>query len=213
MDANTGGKTRAESPCAAKIADHPRIPMRAIAHCHQKTIISTAARFLLNSQRLRIADDCRMGGLVIQSLTISKSLMVLCAVAASVLVSSCATPEATDVAGRWRPVNRFAEVPQAIPLQQAYIYQASPADGTLKTMLSRWAKDARLTLAYLHPNDYTLHAPVAQIRTGSLEDAASTLSAAYADQGVRVVIERPRIIVSQAAVPASDVAPTARLGE
>ena len=101
----------------------------------------------------------------------------------------------------------------AIPLQQAYIYQASPADSTLKTMLGRWARDARLTLSYLHPNDYTLHSPVAQIRTGSLEDAASALSAAYAEQGVRVVVERPRIIVSQSLPPPADAAPSAPTGD
>ncbi len=140
-------------------------------------------------------------------------MIVLCVVMVSLAVAGCATPQAADINGRWRPVNRFAEAPQAIPLQQAYVYQASPADGTLRTMLVRWAKDARLTLAYLHPNDYTLHAPVAQIRTSSLEDAAASLSAAYADQGVQVVVERPRIIVSQASRPSADVAPAAALGD
>lgn len=129
------------------------------------------------------------------------------------VLAGCATPDAASVGGRWRPVNRFAEAPQAIPLQQAYIYQASPADGTLKSMLGRWAKDARLTLAYLHPNDYTLHAPIAQIRTNSLEDAATALSAAYAEHGVRVIVERPRIIVSQASPSSSDAAPSAALGD
>lgn len=142
-----------------------------------------------------------------------RKMMLLWFVAVPLAVAGCATPKAADINGRWRPVNRFAEAPQAIPLQHAYIYQASPADGTLKTMLDRWARDARLTLAYLHPNDYTLHAPVAQIRTSSLEDAASLLSAAYAGQGVRVVVERPRIIVSQASAPAADVAPAAALAE
>lgn len=137
------------------------------------------------------------------------SLMVMMPLA----VAGCAAPRAADVGGRWRPVNRFAEAPQAIPLQQGYVYQASPVDGTLKNMLGRWAKDARLSLAYLHPNDYTLHAPVAQISTGSLEDAAAQLSAAYASQGVQVVVERPRIIVSQASHADTDSAPAAAMGE
>lgn len=149
---------------------------------------------------------------MIRSVVLRKA-MVSCVVMVPVVVAGCATPQAADINGRWRPVNRFAEAPQAIPLQQTYIYQASPADGTLKTMLMRWAKDGRLTLAYLHPNDYTLHAPVAQIRTSSLDDAASSLSAAYADQGVQVVIERPRIIVSQASLPSADVRPTTALGD
>jgi hypothetical protein len=152
------------------------------------------------------------GGFVIRNVVLRK-MMVSCVVMVPMVVAGCATPQAAGIGGRWKPVNRFAEAPQAIPLQQAYIYQASPADGTLRTMLGRWAKDARLTLVYLHSNDYTLHAPVAQIRTSSLEDAASSLSAAYAEQGVQVVVERPRIIVSQASPPAADVAPAAALGD
>ncbi|MBD9479307.1 TcpQ domain-containing protein [Pseudoxanthomonas sp. PXM02] len=140
-------------------------------------------------------------------------MLVSCVVMVPMVVAGCATPKAADINGRWRPINRFAEAPQAIPLQQAYIYQATPADGTLRTMLIRWAKDARLTLVYLHPNDYTLHAPVAQIRTSSLEDAASSLSSAYATQGVQVVIDRPRIVVSQASPSSADAAPTAAMGE
>ena len=116
---------------------------------------------------------------------------------AAALLSACATPEAADIGGRWRAVNRFADAPQAIPLQQAYVFQASPADGTLKTMLSRWARDARMTLSYQHPNDYTLHSPVGGIRTTSLEQAASALSSAYAVHGVHVLVDRTQIIVSQ----------------
>lgn len=113
------------------------------------------------------------------------------------LLCGCATPQAADIGGRWRPLNRFADAPQAIPLQQAYVYQASPADGTLKTMLARWARDARLTLAYQHPNDYTLHGPVGNIRTTSLEQAAAALSSAYAGHGVYVLVDRAQIVVSQ----------------
>lgn len=137
-----------------------------------------------------------------------RKAVVLLSLVVPLLLAACATPEAPDVRGRWRPVNRFAEAPQAIPLQQAYVYQASPVDGTLKTMLGRWAKDSHLNLSYLHPNDYTLHAPVAQIRTSSLEEAAAALSSAYAAQGVRIAVERPRIVVSQA-LPEDATAATA----
>lgn len=120
----------------------------------------------------------------------------------AILLMGCATPDAAGIRGRWEPVNRFAEVPHAIPLQQSYVFQASPADGTLKRMLERWAKDAQLELAYLHPNDYTLHTPVAQIRSYSAEQAAAALSSAYASQGVRVELERGRLVVSQLAAGA-----------
>lgn len=126
---------------------------------------------------------------------------------AMLALCGCATPSAADIEGRWRPLNRFADVPQAIPLQEAYVYQASPADGTLKAMLSRWARDARMTLSYEHPNDYTLHGPVGGIRTTNLEQAAATLSSAYADHGVAVRVERTQIVVSQRSVGDATAAP------
>ena len=181
-----------------------------------RTAASTQSSVPRRDPRWGAAGSCcrrlQGGGFVSRKLVVRASLVagLACVVAG---LAGCATPAPTDVGGRWRPVNRFPEAPQAIPLQQAYVYQASPADGTLKTMLGRWAKDARLTLAYLHPNDYTLHAPVAQIRTSSLEEAASALSAAYAEQGVRVMVERPRIVVSQSLPPSAGAAPTAALSD
>lgn len=133
----------------------------------------------------------REGTQVIRIITIRKFLL---AVAAMTLVG-CATPSAPDVRGRWKPLNQFAETPLAIPLQQGYVFQASPVDGTLKGMLSRWAKDSRLGLSYLHPNDYTLHAPVAHIRAHSIQSAAAELSSAYAAEGVNVSVEGAQIVV------------------
>lgn len=126
------------------------------------------------------------------------------------LLSGCATPSAPDFRGRWKPINQFAETPQAIPLHQAYVYQASPVDGTLKGMLGRWAKDSRLGLSYLHPNDYTLHAPVAQIRSYDIAAAAVLLTEAYAHERLRVSVEGGQIVVRQAssAVDAGSSAPS-----
>lgn len=122
-----------------------------------------------------------------------------CVVLAScAVICACATPDAPDVSGRWRPVNRFAEAPQAIPLQQAYVFQASPVDGTLKAMLARWARDGGVSLHYRHRNDYTLHAPVARIRTPHLQEAATALTLAYAGQGLRVVAGDSTLAVEDA---------------
>lgn len=118
------------------------------------------------------------------------------------IVAGCTTPEAPGVRGRWKPVNGFAETPEAIPLQPTYLFQASPADGTLKNMLSRWARDSKMSLSYLHANDYTLHEPVADIHTTDLREAASALSDAYASQGVAVTVESNQIVVRAAAAPA-----------
>lgn len=130
--------------------------------------------------------------------------MVFCF--AAVLLVGCATPSAPDPRGKWMPVNRFADAPQAIPLTQSYVYQASPADGTLKTMLARWARDSRMTLSYLHPNDYTLYRPVASVRTPSLAEAVAALTSAYASENVVVVVDRGQIVVSRASQAVGSVA-------
>ncbi len=117
------------------------------------------------------------------------------AAALSLGLSACATQPAPDVAGRWKPVNRYAQAPQEIPLQQNYVFFVSPLDGTLKNALARWAKDSKMTLSYLHASDFTLHTPVASIRTNSLQDALSQITAAYAPQQVQVVAEQNQIVV------------------
>jgi hypothetical protein len=120
---------------------------------------------------------------------------VLCAVA----LSSCATRPAPDFGGRWKTVNRFAEETQALPLQDTYLYYASPMDRTLKNMLERWADDSHMTLTYRHPMDYTLYSAVADIRTPSLQEAVSQLNAAYAAQQVSIGVSGNEIVVRIAA--------------
>ena len=115
--------------------------------------------------------------------------------ALTLILTACATQTAPAVAGRWKPVNRFADAPQEIPLQQSYVFFVSPLDGTLKNTLARWARDSKMTLAYLHSSDFTLHARVADIRTANLRDALDQLSAAYAPQKVQVVVEQNQIVV------------------
>lgn len=98
-------------------------------------------------------------------------------------------------------MNGFAKAPEAIPLQQSYLYRALPADATLKNMLSRWARDRKMSLSYLHSNDYTLYGPVADIQTPDISVAASALNHAYAAQGVVIVVENNQIVVRTAAAP------------
>jgi hypothetical protein len=112
-----------------------------------------------------------------------------------VVLSSCATRPAPDFGGRWKTVNRFSEETQAIPLQDAYLFYASPMDGTLKKMLERWSHDSDMTLTYRHPMDYTLYAAVADIRTPSLQEAVSQLNAAYASQQVSIGVSGSEIVV------------------
>lgn len=120
----------------------------------------------------------------------------------AILTVGCATRPAPEYGGRWRPVNRYAETPQEIPLHENYTFHPSPMDGTLKVMLERWARDSKMTISYGHSSDFTLHSAVAQIRTDDLGEAVSQLSAAYAAQGIVVTAEGNQIIVRGVA-PAS----------
>lgn len=110
-------------------------------------------------------------------------------------LAACGTSPAPAFKGRWQPVNHFPSTTQAIPLDQAYAFYASPMDGTLKQMLARWAKDSDMALSYQHTADFTLHAQVARIRTGNLAEALVLLKAAYAAQRLDITTERGQIIV------------------
>jgi len=111
------------------------------------------------------------------------------------LLMGCSS-HAPDVKGRWQPVNRFTESTEAIPLTPSHEFYATPVDGTLKNLLERWAKDSGRQLAYRYPNDFTLYAPVARIRTTDLARAAAELSAAYAGRGFEIAIDAKQIVVS-----------------
>ena len=125
----------------------------------------------------------------------SKSFRLFIALAVLALAAGCATRPAPDFGGRWKPVNRFSEETQAIPLQDTYLFYASPMDRTLKSMLERWAKDNEMTLTYRHPMDYTLYSAVAEIRTPSLQEAVSQLNTAYASQQVTIGVSGSEIVV------------------
>ena len=113
-------------------------------------------------------------------------------------LAGCATRPAPDFGGRWKPVNRYSEAPSEIPLHQSYVFYPSPMDGTLKTMLARWAQDTSMQLDYQHYSDFTLHRGVSAINSTSLPDAIGQLNSAYAAQGVVIAREGDRIVVRTA---------------
>lgn len=117
-------------------------------------------------------------------------------------LAGCSAPAPKDYGGSWAPVNRFQNAPTEIPLSPVYTFYASPMDATLQAMLKRWAADNGLQLAYQLGSDFTLHQPVAKVRTTDLQVAVSELSAIYAPQGVAVMTDGKRILVqSTSAVP------------
>lgn len=120
----------------------------------------------------------------------------------AIALTGCSAPAPKDYGGSWMPVNRFQSAPTEIPLSPAYTFYASPMDATLRTMLTRWAADNGLQLVYQIGSDFTLHQPVARVRTNDIHAAVSELSAIYAPQGIVVVAEGKRIVVQPAAIAA-----------
>lgn len=104
------------------------------------------------------------------------------------LLAGCATPSARNFHGPWKPVNRYAVSTTAIPLAKTYMFFATPMDGTLKTMLSRWSKDTGIKLSYDVDTDYTLPEAVAQIDTSDAYIAASQLNKIYAPQRIAIAV-------------------------
>lgn len=129
-----------------------------------------------------------------------------CAAAASLSVLltlvGCGAPAPKDYGGSWAAVNRFQNAPTEIPLSPAYIFYASPMDGTLRTMLTRWASDNGLQLSYQIGSDFTLHQPVAKVRTRDIQSAVDQLSAIYAPQGLSITTDSRQILVQAASVAA-----------
>lgn len=117
------------------------------------------------------------------------------ALGAVIVLSACGTTPAPEFNGKWRPVNRFAQETQAIPLHAAYTYYATPLDATLKGLLTRWSADTRTGLSYQVGSDYTLHAPVSHIRAGSPGDAVAELDRLYAAQGIEVGFDGRSFVV------------------
>lgn len=104
----------------------------------------------------------------------------------AMLLSACGTTPPPEPHGKWRPVNRFPAQTQAIPLSSSYTYYATPMDGTLKSLLTRWAQDSNVQLQYGVDMDFTLHAPVSQIRSTNMADALAQVAALYRAQGIEI---------------------------
>lgn len=114
-------------------------------------------------------------------------------------LAACAARPAPEIRGRWTPVNRYQAATQEIPLRAPYAFYPTPMDRTLKGMLERWTRDMRMTLAYEHGSDFTLHEPVADLRTDDLATAVARLNAVYAPQRVEIRIDGDRVVVRHAA--------------
>lgn len=125
---------------------------------------------------------------------------------ATLALAGCGTPPAKDFGGRWKPVNRFQDAPTEIPLAKNYAYYASPMDGTLKSMLTRWAKDSGVLLTYELPSDFTLYKAVSQVQTTDIQDAVTRLNTIYASQDVFITADNRQILVRSASAVHAETA-------
>jgi hypothetical protein len=125
---------------------------------------------------------------------------------ATLALAGCGTPPAKDFGGRWKPVNRFQDAPTEIPLAKTYTYYAAPMDGTLKNMLSRWAKDSGVELNYQLQSDFTLYKATTQVQTTDIQDAATRLNSIYASQDVFVSADGRQILVRPASAVHAEAA-------
>ncbi|WP_267224922.1 hypothetical protein [Dyella silvae] len=135
------------------------------------------------------------------SSTIGKTKMdflKLAVVALLLPITSGCGSTAKDYSGRWKPINRYQSAAAAIPLNPQYLYYATPMDGTLRTMLRRWAKDSGKQFAYHLQTDYTLSQPVAAIRTTDIQQALDQLNAIYGSYGIRLSAEGGQLIATTA---------------
>jgi len=112
-------------------------------------------------------------------------------------LAGCAS-HAPDFSGRWKPVNRLPSSTTSIPLHQDYVYQVSPMDGTLKSLLERWARDTGLSLDYRVDHDYTLVAALTGMNTTERTVALGQLGRVYEAHGVRITTEGQHLRVRSA---------------
>ena len=124
----------------------------------------------------------------------------------TLMLAGCGTPAAKDFGGRWKPVNRFQDAPTEIPLAKSYTYYAAPMDGTLKNMLTRWAKDSGVLLTYELPSDFTLYKAASQVQTTDVQDAVTQLNTIYASQDVFITADNRQILVRSASAVHAEAA-------
>lgn len=117
------------------------------------------------------------------------------------LLAGCAS-RPKDYWGKWYPVNRYQHTPTSIPLNADYMYYATPMDGTLRTMLRRWAKDSGMQLSYQLQSDYTLIQPASAIRTIDIHRALADLNSIYTSQGIQLYSLNNEIVAKAALDPA-----------
>lgn len=114
----------------------------------------------------------------------------------ALLVAGCnSTPPAVNFSGSWQPINVYSTETLEIPLIRQHYFEPLPIDGTLKNMLSRWAREAGYGINYTHTSDFTLPLLASKIKQPNVEAALVEINDIYAPQKIGAFIENNQIVV------------------
>ncbi|WP_156122156.1 hypothetical protein [Morococcus cerebrosus] len=81
--------------------------------------------------------------------------------------------------------SRFVE----IPLIKLHSYEVTQLDSTVKGLLERWGEEARMSVIYDHPIDFTLYKKVKSIHATELRVALNELTQLYSDKNMVFYIQ------------------------
>lgn len=117
-------------------------------------------------------------------------LLILMISAVGLTLPACGTHRAPSFHGaNWKPIHKYSDSVNKIPLRVTHVYAAQAADATLRTLLRRWASESGIQLIYSANHDFSLPKEVASIKTASLMRAVAQLGKVYRTHGVEVFLD------------------------
>lgn len=115
-------------------------------------------------------------------------LLFLCGV--SLMLPACGIRQAPSFPDKhWKPIHKYSDSVNKIPLRVTRVYAAQAADKTLRTLLQRWASESGTQFVYGAGHDFSLPKDVASIKTTSLVRAVAQLGGVYRTHGVEIFLD------------------------
>lgn len=116
--------------------------------------------------------------------------LVLISLVAGLTLSACGAYNKPPFHGAdWKPVHRYSDTVNKIPIKKPQLYIVRAADSTLRSLLRRWAMESGAELVYVVDDDFSLPKAAAPIRTASLVAAVGQLHNVYRDHGIAVSLD------------------------
>lgn len=120
-------------------------------------------------------------------MNITRALLSI--VSVTVLTSGCVSHSAPDFPKSWKPMNQLSDQIVEIPLIKLHSYEVTQLDSTVKGLLERWGEEARMSVIYDHPIDFTLYKKVKSIHATELRVALNELTQLYSDKNMVFYIQ------------------------